>query len=377
MSSSASTSTAAAGPTFSWFLPTGGDGHHVGGVTSVQARSEASTRRAPTVDYLAQVANAAELAGFESVLTPTGLGCADPFITTAMVAPLTKRLRFLVAFRPGLSSPTLLAQQAATFARLTGGRLALNVVTGGDPVEQAAYGDHLPHDARYERTDEFLTVLRRLLAGERVDFAGAHLDITGAQLGDLPTEVPAIYFGGASPAAERVAATHVDTYLTWLDGPEAVAARRERVGNLAAEQGRTLRFGIRVHVISRETADEAWDEANRLLAGMDDAAIEASQARYARMDSTAQANMTALHGGRRDRLVVGQNLWAGIGLVREGAATALVGSHDEVAARLDELHALGFDEFILSGYPHLEEALRFADGVRPRLRSSQVPELVA
>jgi len=377
MSSTASAASAAAPPTFSWFLPTGGDGRHVGAVTSVQERSAAATRRAATVDYLAQVAGAAELAGFESVLTPTGLGCADPFITTAMVAPLTRTLRFLVAFRPGLASPSLVAQQAATFSRLTGGRLALNVVTGGDPVEQAAYGDHLPHDARYERTDEFLTIMRALLRGERVDHTGTHLDVRGAQLSDVPAEVPDIYFGGASPAAERVAARHVDTYLTWHDGLESVVARRERVANVAADAGRQLRFGIRLHVISRSTADEAWTEADRLLSGMDDAAIAASQARYAKMDSVAQANMAALHGGRRDRLVVGQNLWAGIGLVREGAATALVGSHDEVAARIDELHDAGFDEFVLSGYPHLEEALRFAEEVRPRLTSARVPEIAA
>ena len=216
MTSSSTNPTApTTGPRFHWFLPTSGDGHQIGGVTAVQHRSTAATRRAPTLDYLRQVANAAELAGFHGALTPTGAGCEDSLVTCAGLAPLTSTLQFLVAFRPSLTLPTVLAQQAATFQRISGGRLALNVVTGGDPVEQRAFGDFSDHDERYRRTDEFLTILRALFAGRTVDFDGEHFHVEGARLLAPSDVVPQIYFGGASAVAEEVAAQHADTYLTW------------------------------------------------------------------------------------------------------------------------------------------------------------------
>lgn len=147
-----------------------------------------------------------------------------------------------------------------------------------------------------------------------------------------------------------------------------VAERVERMRALAAAEGRTLRFGIRFHVISRPSAAEAWTVADNLLAAMDPDAIEAAQRNFAATASVGQARMAALHGGSRDALVVHPNVWAGIGLVRGGVGTALVGSHTEVADRIAEYHELGFDELILSGYPHLEEAYHVGEGVMPELR---------
>ncbi|RKE17933.1 LLM class flavin-dependent oxidoreductase [Streptomyces sp. TLI_171] len=358
-------------PVFHWFLPTGGDGRDPGGVTAVQARTGAATRRPADVGYLAQVARAAEQAGFASLLAPVGLGCVDPWILAAALTQHTDRIGFLVAFRAGFASPTLLAQQADAFRRFAGGRLRLNVVTGGDPAEQRAYGDHLAHDERYARTDEVMAVLRDLLDGKRVDHEGAHLRLDGAHLVDPAVEHPVpLYFGGASPAAEQVAARRADVQLLWGEPPAAIGERIARLRGIAADRGRTLRYGLRLHVISRDTAEQAWAEADRILAGIDPEAVRASQARFAAMDSTGQARMAALHdhGTARD-LLVAPNLWAGIGLVREGAGTALVGSHDEVAARLADYRALGVDEFILSGYPHLEEAYRVGEEVVPRVHA--------
>ncbi|MCY0937755.1 LLM class flavin-dependent oxidoreductase [Streptomyces sp. H34-S4] len=355
-----------------WFLPTGGDGRDPGGVTAVQGRGRGATRRPADVPYLAQVARAAEQAGFHSLLTPVGLGCVDPWILTASLAQHTTRIGFLVAFRTGFASPTPIAQQADAFRRLAGGRLALNVVTGGDPAEQRAYGDQLAHGDRYARTDEVMAVLRDLLDGKSVDHDGAHLRIEGARLTDpdLLHPVP-LYFGGASPAAEEVAARRADVQLLWGEPPSAIAARIARLRGRAESAGRRVRFGLRLHVISRDTAAEAWAEADRILAGLDPEAVRVTQERFAAMDSTVQARMAALHGGAADagKLTVAPNLWAGIGLVREGAGTALVGSHDEVAARLAEYRALGVDEFVLSGYTHLEEAYRVGEEVAPRLRA--------
>ncbi|WP_405089768.1 LLM class flavin-dependent oxidoreductase [Micromonospora sp. NBC_01392] len=354
--------------TFHWFLPTYGDSRDiVGGGHGVPVGTAGGARPAD-VAYLGQIARSAEQLGFVGALTPTGAWCEDAWLTTAMLTQVTERLRFLVAFRPGLLSPTLAAQMASTFQRLSGGRLLLNVVTGGESTEQRAYGDFLDKDARYARTDEFLHVVRALWRGETVDHDGAHLRVSGARLGRLPDPVPPVYFGGSSAAAGPVAARHSDVYLTWGEPPAQVADKLDRIRGLATAAGRELRYGIRLHVISRDTADEAWAQARRLLDGIAEDDIRAVQEGLRRSESEGQRRMLDLHGGSRDRLEIAPNLWAGVGLVRGGAGTALVGSHTEVADRIADYHALGIDEFILSGHPHLEEAYWFGEGVLPILR---------
>ncbi|MET7488673.1 LLM class flavin-dependent oxidoreductase [Streptomyces sp. NPDC005538] len=350
-----------------WFLPTTGDDRDVVGVTARDSLQSRSTTRPPTLDYLGQVARAAESAGFEAVLTPTGSDCEDSWLTTAALIPQTSRLKFLVAFRPGVIAPPLAAQMAATYQRLSGGRLLLNIVTGSDADEQRAYGDFLSHDERYARTAEFLGLLRTAWSGESYDFEGAHYRVAGGRLRRPPLQAPPVFFGGSSEAALPVAARYADTYLTWGEPPAAVAKKIARVRELAAAEGRELSYGIRLHVISRDTAEEAWAEADRILDSLDPAAIQAAHERFARSDSAGQRAMAALSGGRTDRLEIHPNLWAGFGLVRPGAGTALVGSHEQVAERIEEFASLGIEHFILSGQPHLEEAIRFGECVRPLL----------
>ncbi|GAA3788754.1 LLM class flavin-dependent oxidoreductase [Streptomyces chiangmaiensis] len=353
--------------TFHWFLPTNGDSRHIVGGGHGTPVTAAGGDRPPSIGYLTQIARAAEDLGFTGALTPTGAWCEDAWLTTAMVSQHTERLKFLVAFRPGFVSPTLAAQMASTFQRQTGGRLLLNVVTGGESHEQRAYGDFLDKDARYARTDEFLQIVRALWDGGTVDLAGEHLRIEDARLARVPDPLPEIYFGGSSPAAGEVAARHADVYLTWGEPPAAVAEKIAWIRTLAAKEGRNIRFGIRLHVITRDTSEQAWAEAQRLLDGFDPETVAAVQAGLARSESEGQKRMLALHGGGRDGLEIHPNLWAGIGLVRGGAGTALVGSHTEVAERIAEYHRLGIDEFVLSGYPHLEEAYWFGENVLPRL----------
>jgi alkanesulfonate monooxygenase len=354
--------------TFHWFLPTNGDSRHVVGGGHGTPATVSGRDRPPTVAYLSQIARAAEDLGFVGALTPTGAWCEDAWLTTAMVSQHTERLKFLVAFRPGFVSPTLAAQMAATFQRQTGGRLLLNVVTGGESHEQRAYGDFLDKDDRYRRTGEFLRIVRELWDGKTVDLQGEHLRVEDAKLARVPDPVPEVYFGGSSPIAGEVAAKYVDSYLTWGEPPAQVAQKIAWVAGLAAKEGRTLRFGIRLHVITRDTSQEAWAEADRLLAGFDAETVRSVQAGLARSESEGQQRMLALHGGgSRDGLEIHPGLWAGIGLVRGGAGTALVGSHDEVAALIKQYAALGIEEFVLSGYPHLEEAYWFGEGVLPRL----------
>jgi alkanesulfonate monooxygenase len=354
--------------TFHWFLPTYGDSRDIVGGGHGLAAGTAGGARPATVAYLGQIARTAEQLGFEGALTPTGAWCEDAWLATAMLSEVTERLKFLVAFRPGMLSPTLAAQMASTFQRLSNGRLLLNVVTGGESHEQRAYGDFLDKDARYARTDEFLHVVRALWRGETVTHDGPHVRVEQAKLGRLPDPVPPIYFGGSSKAAGPVAVAHSDVYLTWGEPPAQVAEKLAWIRGLAAEAGRELRFGIRLHVIARDTAEQAWAQAQRLLDGIPEADIKAVQAGLARSESEGQRRMIALHGGSRDGLEIAPNLWAGVGLVRGGAGTALVGSHTEIADRIAEYHALGITEFILSGHPHVEEAYWFGEGVLPILR---------
>jgi alkanesulfonate monooxygenase len=347
-----------------WFLPTAGDSRDVVGFGPT-----AAGQRPASLDYLGLVARTAEQLGFEAVLTPTGTWCEDAWLTTAALVRETSRLRFLVAFRPGFLSPTLAAQQAATFQRLSGGRLLLNIVTGGDPAEQQRFGDWLDHDSRYARTDEFLTVLRGAWDKAPYDFDGEFFRVADARVAGV-VDPPPIFFGGASPAAEQVAARHADVYLTWGEPPDQLAERITRLRELAEAEGRDLRFGVRLHVISRDRAADAWAETDRLLDAMPPDVVALAQQELNNTESVGQQRMAALHGGRREDLLVAPNLWAGFGLVRGGAGTALVGSHDEVAERIAEYHDLGFDHFILSGQPHVEEALWFGEGVTPRLRQA-------
>ncbi|MCF1592619.1 LLM class flavin-dependent oxidoreductase [Streptomyces muensis] len=355
--------------TFHWFLPTNGDSRHVVGGGHGTPATASGRDRPPTVAYLSQIARAAEDLGFVGALTPTGAWCEDAWLTTAMVSQNTERLKFLVAFRPGSVSPTLAAQMASTFQRQSGGRLLLNVVTGGESREQRAYGDFLDKDDRYRRTGEFLQIVRGLWEGRTVDLVGEHLQVEDAKLARVPDPVPEVYFGGSSPIAGEIAARHADVYLTWGEPPAAVAEKIAWIRALAEKEGRSVRFGIRLHVITRDTGEQAWAEARRLLAGFDTETVRAVQAGLARSESEGQRRMLALHGGSSDELEIHPNLWAGIGLVRGGAGTALVGSHDEVADRIAEYHRLGIDEFVLSGYPHLEEAYWFGEGVLPRLEA--------
>jgi alkanesulfonate monooxygenase len=351
-----------------WFLPTHGDSRYLG--TSEGARPV-------DLAYLQQIAGAADNLGYEGVLIPTGRSCEDPWVIASSLIGSTKKLKFLVAVRPGLHQPSLAARMAATFDRLSGGRVLVNLVTGGDQAELEGDGVYLDHASRYEQSAEFIRIWREILArshgGQAFDYEGRHLSVKGAKLLYPPVQNPhpPVWFGGSSAAAHELAAEQVDAYLTWGEPPAEVARKIADVRNRAARKGRTVEFGIRLHVIVRETEDAAWKAAEELISRVDDETVIRAQAAFARMDSEGQRRMAALHAGgaRRSRaeLEISPNLWAGVGLVRGGAGTALVGDPKTVAARIEEYAALGLDKFILSGYPHLEEAYRFAELVFPLL----------
>ncbi|AOJ21649.1 FMNH2-dependent alkanesulfonate monooxygenase [Burkholderia cenocepacia] len=351
-----------------WFIPTHGDSRYLG---------TAEGARAADYDYFKQVAVAADTLGYDGVLLPTGRSCEDAWVVASSLIPATQRLKFLVAVRPGIASPGLAARMAATFDRLSGGRLLINVVTGGDAAELEGDGLFADHDTRYEITDDFLNIWRGLLAASHdndgFDYIGKHLQSKGGKALYPPVQHPhpPLWFGGSSPAAHAIAADHIDTYLTWGEPPEAVAKKIADIRARADARGRKIKFGIRLHVIVRETEDEAWRDADRLISRLDDDTIARAQKAFANMDSEGQRRMAALHGGKRggrEALEVYPNLWAGVGLVRGGAGTALVGNPEQVAERMREYADLGIETFILSGYPHLEESYRFAELVFPLIK---------
>ncbi|MFN3494289.1 MAG: FMNH2-dependent alkanesulfonate monooxygenase [Hydrogenophaga sp.] len=351
-----------------WFIPTHGDSRYLGTAEGARALSH---------DYLKQVAQAADSLGYEGVLIPTGRSCEDPWVVAASLLPVTQRLKFLVAVRPGLHQPALAARMAATFDRLSNGRLLINLVTGGDRTELEGDGVFLDHAQRYEQSAEFIRIWREILArshtGEPFDFDGQHLQVKGAKLFFPPLQQPhpPVYFGGSSEAAHALAAEQVDTYLTWGEPPAEVAKKVADVKARAARHGHTVKFGIRLHVIVRETEGEAWADADRLISRLDDETVARAQAAFSKMDSEGQRRMASLHAGgskrSRQDLEISPNLWAGVGLVRGGAGTALVGNPQQVAERIREYAELGLENFIFSGYPHLEEAYRFAELVFPLL----------
>ncbi|UVD58834.1 FMNH2-dependent alkanesulfonate monooxygenase [Rhizobium sp. Pop5] len=346
---------------FLWFIPTSGDGTYLG---------SSDLNRAPEIGYLTQIAQAVDRLGYSGVLLPTGVACEESFVTAAALAAKTEKLQFLVAIRPGTASPAYYARLATTLDRISNGRLLLNIVVGGSPAELAGDGIHLEHDERYAHAKEFFTVFEELLDKGTASLDGKYIKATNARLGfpSVQNPRPPLYFGGSSDAGIDFSVGRVDKYLTWGEPPADVAEKITKVRKAAAERGREVTFGIRLHFIVRETDEEAWEAAERLIRHLDDETIREAQERFVHeSDSVGQKRMAALHGGRRDKLEVSPNLWAGVGLVRAGAGTALVGSPKTVAARLREYQEIGIDTVIGSGYPHLEEAYRVAELLFPEL----------
>lgn len=325
--------------------------------------------------YYKQLALAYDQLGYTGALFATG--AHDVWVLAGALLSYTERLKFLVAIHPGLVAPTLLAKMAATLQEFSRGRLLINVVSG-DTKMLGAYGMTMPHDERYDMADEYLQIWHRLFAGETVDFKGRHFQTEGAKLA-LPVgqgiEPPPLWFGGSSEKAIDVAAKHVETYLSWGETPDQIGAKVDLVKARAEKLGRELEYGIRLYVIVRDTDEEAWAAAADLYGRMDANAVAANQRFVGKTDSVGQQRMTAMHGGQKPEnlrdLEIAPNLWAGIGLVRPGPGTAIVGSPDTVIRTLEAYKKAGVNTFILSGMPLLEEAFRFGEKVLPRLDVSR------
>jgi alkanesulfonate monooxygenase len=347
---------------FGWFIPTNGDGRYIG----------VKPEREPSQQYFVEVAQAAEEAGYEFALIPAGGECWDGWIVGSWVASATKKLKPLIAMRPGLITPVLAARMASTLDRMSGGRALINVVTGHYPADLKATGDplHGSHDERYERTKEFLEVVKgvwqQLESGaEGFNYAGQHYEVEGGVSKPVPLQQPhpPLYFGGSSEAGKRVAAETADVYLMWtepLDWIEGQIAEMETyLAELKEKKGidRKLRYGIRAQVVVRETEEEAWAAAWNILSKADPEQLKSKEKLHSKTDALNQKRQMDLFSGSKEQnYVIGPNLWSGLSAIRGGGAVTFVGTPEQVSDRLIEFVEAGVTSFILSGYPHLEEA---------------------
>ncbi|TDF98120.1 LLM class flavin-dependent oxidoreductase [Paenibacillus piri] len=354
---------------FGWFIPTTGDGRYVG----VPAERESTTA------YMVQVAQAAERAGYEFTLIPTGGACVDAWVIGSWIAAHTTKLKPLVAMRPGLMNPVLAARMAASLDKLSDGRALINVVTGHYAEDLKAMGDALydRHDDRYNRTREFLEVVKGVWQEQGFDYEGEHYQVTGGscQPPVVQSPHPPLYFGGSSPAGKRVAAEVADVYLMWIEPLEWIQSQIEEMKGylheLAERKGvkRSLRYGLRAQVIVRETEEEAWKQAEEIISKASPEVKAAAEQRHANTDATNQRRQIELfQQSKASNHIIGPNLWSGLSAIRGGGAVAFVGTPDQVSDRILEFYDLGVTTFILSGYPHLEEAQTTGDLLLPLVR---------
>lgn len=341
-----------------WFAALCDDDHEQLGVPAPQLQS--------SFEHCAAIVHAAEQAGFDSILMPSGYALGiDTVAFTAAVAPSTTRIRPIVAVRIGEVWLPQLARQLATLDQMLGGRLVVNIISSEMP------GEVLDSEPRSLRTLEHMQGLRTLLNGQPLAADGqfVSLQVDPPRVRTVSGEAPPLYFGGLSPAARDVAAQAADVYLMWPDTVDGVAAIVDDMRARAAAYGRTLRFGYRVHVVVRPTEREARAAAAHLVAALDPEVGEAIRARSLDSLSVGVRAQASLREAADLEGFVEPYLWTGIGRARSGCGAAIVGDPEQVAAKLRGYQALGITTFILSGYPHLDECRRFSELVMPLLRS--------
>lgn len=342
---------------FGWFLPTAGDTISYGSPDGTVP---------PSMELFDRIAAAAEAAAFEYMLVPVSTTCWDAYITSSMVLARTRSIRMLVAARPGYVSPVLLARMIGAMDRLSGGRVAVNLIAGQSDDEAREDGVLLSKDDRYALMDEDVTVMKALWSqGAPLNFEGRFHSLRGARVRPRPQTPPRFYLGGGSPQAWEVSAKHADVHLFWGDTVEAIAGNMKTIRALAARHGREndLGFGMRLQIICRETEQQAWDAAHALLAGVTESQTEFIRQHYA----SSMANQRVQELARTHGELIAPHLWTGITRVRPGAGIVVVGDPQQCADTLQQFIDIGCHSFCLSGYLHDEEASRFARWVRPLL----------
>jgi alkanesulfonate monooxygenase len=327
------------------------------------------------IDYLAEIARAAEISGFQGGLLPSFPMTDEPWAISSFLARETRTFRFMIAFQPGFLNPVTAARMTASLQRATGGRALYNIITGGGGPQQLWWGDSVAHDDRYARTAEFLDVLRGVWnGGGSFSHRGKFYQVENAGLPEALSResFPEIYFSGSSDAALVSAARHADYYLSWLEPSAQLAEKFNRVKERTAQLGRKIKCAVRVDIVARATEEEAWREVSRGFENADPALVAGFKGGPG---STGDSVGAARQGGLRPRtlnsyrdLIIEPNVWSGFTLLRGGQTNGIVGNYQQVAEKLDQLVQLGADAFILASTPHLEEAYRVGEEVLPLVR---------
>jgi alkanesulfonate monooxygenase len=343
-----------------WFCPLCDDDYEYLGVAEPRLRSSFGHCR----DILLR----AEANGFDNILCPSGYALGmDSVAFAGGVAPLTSRIRLLVAVRCGEMFPPQLARQMATLDRMLDGRLTINIISSDLP------GAPLPSRPRYQRTRECMQILRALLNGEALRHEGEfyRLELEAPAMRTVSGKCPPLYFGGLSEDARDAAAAGADVFLMWPEPMPALRALLDDMRARAARLGRRLRFGYRVHVIVRETEAEARAYARRLLSRLDAGTGEEIRRKSLDHASEGVRRQAEMRGTADAEGFVEENLWTGIGRARSGCGAALVGDPDQVLRKLRAYADLGLEAFILSGYPHAAECDYVGRYILPRLKAQR------
>ncbi len=307
----------------------------------------------------------AEEGGFDNVLLPSGYALGlDTTVFAAAMAPLVQRIRLLMAVRIGEDWPPQLARRIATLDRILGGRLTVNIISSDIP------GETMEGGPRYARTVEAMKILKTMLNGEHLSHQGEfyQLELDPPRMTTVSGKCPPLYFGGLSPVARECAAEAADVYLMWPDTMDKVRETVTDMKERAANHGRTLKYGYRAHVIVRETEEEARAYADRLLSKLDEEAGKAIREKSLDAKNYGVQRQAELRGAAGGDGFVEDNLWTGIGRARSGCGAAIVGTPDQVLAKLRAYQAEGIEAFILSGYPHVNECDMFARYVLPHIQ---------
>ena len=322
----------------------------------------------PTVDEHIEFCRRAESSGIDAVLMAFGFTRPDPVTYSATLAAHTERIRFLVAVRSGITSPTYFVQQINTLSAVAGGRVCVNIVAGRAPDELRYYGDFLTHDERYERTDEFWRICHALWRADGpVDFTGRHYRVAGARIntpfvsGDL--DRPEIFIGGNSDQARTLAMRHADCLLTLPDTPRNMAPGLRPVLASGTEAG------LLVSLICRPTRAEAVDAAHAMVATAGEGARAEHDARRGSTDSVGYRTVYDL--GDRGTDWLGPYLWTGAVPYLGPPGIALVGSPDDIVDALAEYRSVGVTRFLFMGQPDLEQMTFFGEEVLPRVRARE------
>ena len=354
---------------------------HAGGDSTGAVSNFAVGDHFTYIDYLGQIARAAEINGFGGALMVNAPSGEEPWTVCSLLARETRTLSYVTAFQPFHYTPWVAVQQAATYQRASGNRLVWNIINGGSDAVQRQVGDFSDHDERYERAIEFMDVVKGYWHSENFHYQGRFYKAEGGGLRgpQKKAELPLICTAGSSIAAREFAARHADFYLMRAEHPDEIRALIADIRERALKHGRSnIRFGLSIDVITRETEAQALAEAKRFFdEGVAKGAVKAVAAhaglRTAR--KLSYENQYAAKDETRpfDDFFIYPNVWAGFGYIGIPPGLALVGSYENVVARIREYNALGIDLFFLAGYPHLEEAYRLGEHILAHFRGERAP----